>query len=261
MVERVERALSDIGRHWRELVLVGLIVVSALAIMLVPPIPQSLAYHEFVDRRALWRIPNFMDVATNLAFLVVGVWGLAYCLRHPQRQAPWSWCMVFLGVAGVFFGSAYYHWEPSSRTLVWDRLPMTIAFMALFIALLREHLDMKSEGIGLGIALVAGVATVIYWTYTDDLGPYIWVQTVPFIVIPCALALFRGKYTHRYYLVYGLLLYALAKVAELFDAPVYALTQELLSGHSLKHLLAAAGVFVLYLMLKRRQTCEAASRP
>lgn len=257
----VEKALSSIGRFWRELALLGLIVASALAIMLVPPIPQSLAYHEFVDGRALWRIPNFLNIATNLPFLVVGGWGLAYCLRQPQHEAPWSWCLVFLGTAAVCFGSAYYHWQPNSGTLVWDRLPMTIAFMALFLALLREHVDMKSEGIGLGIALVAGVASVIYWIYTDDLRPYIWVQAVPFLVIACALGLFEGKYTHRHFLVYGLLLYALAKVGELFDAQIYLLTQELLSGHSLKHLLAAAGIYLLYLMLKRRQTREPASTP
>lgn len=257
----VERALSDFGRYWRELALLGLIVASALAIMFVPPIPQSLAYHEFADRRALGRIPNFLNIASNLPFLLVGVWGLAYCLRRPQHDAPWSWCLVFVGTAAVCFGSAYYHWEPNSGTLIWDRLPMTIAFMALFIALLREHVYVKGEGMGLGMALLAGVASVVYWVYTDDLRPYIWVQAVPFLVIACALGLFEGKYTHRYFLVYGLLLYALAKLGELFDAQIYSLTRELLSGHSLKHLLAATGVYLLYLMLKRRQAREPAPTP
>jgi hypothetical protein len=257
----VERALSDIGRYWRELVLLGLIVASALAIMQLPPIPQSLAYHEFVDRRALWRIPNFLDVTTNLPFLLAGAWGLVHCLRQPQHEAPWSWCLAFFGAAAVCFGSAYYHWQPNSGTLVWDRLPMTIVFMALFVALLREHVKLKNEGMWLGIALVAGIASVIYWIYTDDLRPYIWVQAAPFLVIACAVGLFEGKYTHRHFLVYGLVLYVLAKLAELFDAQIYSLTQELLSGHSLKHLLAAAGVYLLYLMLKRRRACQAASVP
>ncbi len=84
---------------------------------------------------------------------------------------------------------------------------------------------------------------------------------MPFLVIACAVGLFEGKYTHRYFLVYGLVLYALAKVAELFDAQVYRLTRELLSGHSLKHLLAGAGVYLLYLMLKCRRTREPASTP
>ena len=249
----VERAPLEIGRYWRELALLGLIVASALALLLVPPIPQSLAYHEFADRRALARIPNFLNIASNLPFLIVGIWGLAYCLRRPQHQAPWSWCLVFVGSAAVCFGSAYYHWEPNSVTLIWDRLPMTVAFMALFIALLREHIYVKGEGIMLALALLAGLASVVYWVYTDDLRPYIWVQTVPFLVIACVLGLFEGKYSHRYFLVYGLLLYALAKLGELFDAQIFALTGQLLSGHSLKHLLAAAGVYLLYVMLKRRQ--------
>ncbi|MDX1486687.1 MAG: ceramidase domain-containing protein [Acidiferrobacterales bacterium] len=255
----VERALSGISRHGRELALLGLIIASALAMMLVAPIPQSLAYHAFVDRRALWGIPNFLNVATNLPFLLVGAWGLAYCLRQPQHEARWSWCLVFLGTAAVCLGSAYYHWQPNSGTLVWDRLPMTIAFMALFVALLSEHVKIKNEGMWLGITLVAGVASVIYWIHMDDLRPYIWVQAAPFLVIACAMGLFEGKYTHRHFLVYGFVLYALAKVAEVFDAPIYALTQELLSGHSLKHLLAAAAVYLLYRMLKQRHAREPAS--
>ena len=48
------------------------------------------------------------------------------------------------------------------------------------------------------------------------------------------------------------LCYALAKAAEVFDHEVYAAGQ-LLSGHTLKHLLAAAGLAVLALGLARRQ--------
>ena len=252
----LERALAETGRYWRELTLLAVVVVSALAMMLVPPIAQSLAYHKFADSRTLWQIPNFLNVATNVPFLLVGIMGLAYCLRHVQSRALWSWYVVFLGIAAVCFGSAYYHWQPDSATLVWDRLPMTLAFMGLFVALLREHVAMNREGMWLAIALVMGVASVIYWHYTDDLRPYIWVQAVPFMVVAAALTLFRGQYSHRYYLVYGLVFYALAKVAELFDRQIYSFTQELLSGHSLKHLLAAAGAFFLYLMLRRRRGYE-----
>ncbi|GMQ89984.1 MAG: ceramidase domain-containing protein [Gammaproteobacteria bacterium] len=254
-----ERTWSHVARHWREITLVAIIVVSAFVMMLPAPIAQSLAYHDFADSRSFWGIPNFLDVATNILFLIVGVLGLVYTLRHPQPEVTWSWIVVFLGIAAVSPGSVYYHWEPNNRTLVWDRLPMTIAFMGLIVALLSEHMSPRIERLWLLPALVVGLASVIYWHYSDDLRPYIWVQAAPFLVVAVAMVLFEGTYTHRRYLVYGVLLYALAKVAEFYDGGVYSLTQQLISGHSLKHLLAGVGAGFLYLMLTCRHAVHTAS--
>ena len=161
--------------------------------------------------------------------------------------------MVFLGIAAVGFGSAYYHWNPNNARLVWDRLPMTIAFMGLVVALLSEHVRPRIERVWLVPTLVVGFASVLYWHYTDDLRAYIWVQAAPFLLVACALALFRGSYSHQRYLIYAVVFYAMAKIAEYYDVNIYLLSQQLLSGHSLKHLLAGVGAGFLYLMLTRRQ--------
>ena len=39
--------------------------------------------------------------------------------------------MFFLGVFLTGFSSSYYHWKPNDAGLFWDRLPMTVAFMAI----------------------------------------------------------------------------------------------------------------------------------
>ncbi|MEE8216122.1 MAG: hypothetical protein V3S77_05105, partial [Acidiferrobacterales bacterium] len=114
----IARLHAGVGEHWREIALGAIILVSILGMMVAEPIAQSLAYHNFADSRSFWGIPNFLDVATNIPFLIVGVLGLMYVLRHPQPAAPWSWIVVFLGIAAVGFGSAYYHWNPNSATLV-----------------------------------------------------------------------------------------------------------------------------------------------
>jgi hypothetical protein len=70
---------------------------------------------------------------------------------------------------------------------------------------------------------------------------------------------FPGRYTHRHYLLYGLACYALAKVAEHYDQAFYALTSSLVSGHSLKHMVAAGAAFFIYLMLRRREPAAPAA--
>jgi hypothetical protein len=44
----------------------------------------------------------------------------------------------------------------------------------------------------------------------------------------------------------------LSKLAEHFDHALFGLTGEVVSGHSLKHLLAATALLVIYWMLRRR---------
>jgi len=116
-------------KYWRESLLLLIVLASFVGMMLQEPMHQSLAYHNFADQRPWLGIPNFLNVASNLLFLFVGVVGLIFCRQSRPAEAPWSWTIFFVGVAVVALGSGYYHWGPSSGTLVWDRLPMTIGFM------------------------------------------------------------------------------------------------------------------------------------
>ena len=215
------------------------------------PILQDRGYHLFADARSCLGVTNFGNVASNLLFLLTGIAGAHWIWRN--RSGAWrSWLVFFCGVALVFFGSAYYHGAPGDNTLVWDRLPMTVAFMGLFAALVSEHLGAKLEPALLAGALVTGIASVFWWQHSGDLRVYIWVQGAPLLAIPYVIAAFPGRYTHRHWLLYGVGLYALAKVAELFDHEIYAATGAAISGHSVKHLLAATAVFCVYRMLQRR---------
>jgi len=231
-----------------------LVFVAFGGVMLLPPIPQDPAYHDFADRRGLLGIPDFLNVATNLAFLAVGIAGIVLCTRrHEGIEARWAWLACFVGVALACFGSGYYHMNPNNDTLVWDRLPMSIGFMALSVAVLAEHVNPRLEKYLLAPAIIFGIASVIYWHYTDDLRLYVLVQFLPLLLVPVILLLFESRYTHRSLLVLALAIYVISKLAEHFDAAVFAATGDAVSGHSLKHLLAAAALFVVYWMLRRRQ--------
>ncbi len=234
--------------------LVAIVVAPLLGlIFFYGPIPQSKGYHFFADVRTCLGIPNFGNVVSNLAFLLVGVSGWVWCYRHLKEGARLSWMFFFLGVALVFFGSGYYHYRPDDDALVWDRLPMTLAFVGLFAALMSEHLGAQIERPLLIPALILGVASVFWWRHTGDLRVYIWVQAAPLLAIPFVLAMFPARHTHRNYLIYGLIFYAAAKVAEYFDQGAYEFTVQWVSGHTLKHLLAAMAPLMLLLMLQRRQ--------
>ena len=50
----------------------------------------------------------------------------------------------------------------------------------------------------------------------------------------------------------ALVFYAVAKAGEYYDAMVYQYSDELVSGHTVKHLAAAAALFMVYLILRRR---------
>lgn len=242
--------------HWREgmLVLVALALLGA--IMAVGPIPQDPGYHQFADQRVILGVPNFFNVASNVLFLAFGIAGTVLCLGPHRPASSTSWAMFFIGGILIGVGSGYYHWTPDSATLMWDRMAMTVSFMALLAALVSEHVGAVPEKVVLICAIAIGVAAVLWWHYTDDLRLYIWVQAVPLAAIPLMLALFPGRYTHRVYLLYGFSFYVVAKLAEVGDRQLFALTSNMLSGHSLKHLLAAFGFLFVYLMLRRRQPVE-----
>lgn len=230
----------------------AVIVGGSLAVMLsLKRFGQNPEYHNFADQRALFGIPNFFDVASNLAFLIVGIIGLRICLKKRLGNLRTAWIVLFAGITLVSIGSAYFHLNPNNQTLVWDRLPMTVGFMGLFVALLGEYISERLGGL-LVPALLIGAASVFYWHWSDDLRFYVWVQLIPLVSIPFVLILYRARYSHGWMLLAALGCYALAKLTELGDAEIFAVTQNVISGHTIKHLLSAIGCVFLVLMLQKR---------
>ena len=221
--------------------------------MALPPIAQDPMYHDFADRRTFLGIPSFLNVVTNLAFLAVGLAGIGLCVRRSAIGARWAWSASFTGVALVSLGSGYYHLAPNNMALMWDRLPMSIGFMGLLVAVLTEHVGLKLEKILLVPAILFGIASVVYWHYSDDLRLYVVVQFLPLLMLPVILLLFDGPYSHRGYLLVALAIYLVSKFAEQYDRAVFAATANIISGHSLKHLFAALALFVVYWMLRQRR--------
>ena len=255
--------MSHAQRIW---LLCVLALVTATALWVVPPIPQTLTYHNFADQRTLFGIPHALNVLSNLPFLFVGVAGVAFILREPPYPGGphfllgaerWPWLIFFLGVAVTCLGSSWYHLAPDNARLVWDRLPMTLAFMALFAAMIAERIEVRAGLRLLGPLLLAGLGSVLYWHWTElggagDLRPYAAVQFFPILAIPLMLLLFPARYTAVGGIWLALVWYGLAKLFEELDGRIYYLAAHIVSGHTVKHLAAAASAWVLLRMLRRR---------
>lgn len=244
-------------------ILVAMFVVSVAGMMMVAPIAQDPAYHLFADSRPLFGIANFGDVMSNLGFAVVGVvgvWSTCGPRRHDLFDAAhhgWPYQTFFVGVGLVCLGSSYYHLAPGNAPLLWDRLPMTVAFMALFYAILADRVDGVAERLCwlLPVMVAAGFASLLYWQWTEGLGRgdlrfYALVQFYPMIALPVICWLFpRARYTGGGYLIWIIAWYAAAKVLEHFDGEIFALLGHTVSGHSLKHLASAVATFMLWRMV------------
>jgi hypothetical protein len=230
-------------KNWREWLL-GVVTVGGIAAVLsLAPIPQDPGYHEFADHRVLFGIPNFWNVFSNLPFVLVGVFGLSKLSRLQPSSLRAAYLIFCIGIIFVGLGSAYYHYSPSTQLLVWDRLPMTVVFMAFFAMVVRDRI---SEPLGDGILwplIFAGVASVGYWYWTElqgqgDLRAYGLIQFLPMLLIPLMLMLYAGNGLSTALLWGTLGTYALTKVAEHFDQDIYDITG-VMSGHSIKHVLGS----------------------
>ncbi len=200
--------------------------------LFVPPIAQDETYHSFADSRTIWGIPNFWNVVSNFPFAVVGIVGL-WKLRASFDRG------LFAGVLLTFFGSSYYHLAPSDSRLVWDRLPMTLVFMALLACVVSGEKDSRSTRWLLALLLTCGVASVLWWRISNDLRFYALVQFVPFLILVPALWFVRDA---RYLAaVFGF--YALAKLAEFWDRAIFLGLS--ISGHSIKHALAGVATYFI----------------
>ena len=238
--------LSDAKQNRPLVALLGLMVASLAVLLVVPSIPQDQAYHQFADQRTLLGIPNFWNVVSNLPFVAIGAAGLSRFHRLPAT------IVLFLGIFLTGFGSSYYHWNPNDGTLFWDRLPMTLCFMAILAVVVEERVSAKAGPVLLWPLLAIGVFSLMLWRWTGDLRLYVWVQFFPCLALPLLFLLFPPKYTGTSYWLIAAALYALAKLLEFYDDAVYSLGS-ILSGHTLKHLAAAAACFAILRYFQTRR--------
>ena len=223
----------------------AVLAVAVVAMLVYGPIVQPEHYHEFADRRVLFGIPNAADVLSNIPFAIVAIW---FLLPPWERVSP-GFLLFAIGLLLTAAGSSYYHWAPDNQRLVWDRLPIAIAAAGLLAGFYGRTLATRHEA-AIAIALgVFGIASVLWWSFTDrggagDLRPYLLLQLSPIVLVPLWQAHARSPRRERVLFIIAAALYVAAKITEAADRQVFD-ALGFVSGHTLKHLLAAAAGAVL----------------
>ena len=243
----------------------ALAIVLGVGALLAPCTDLPPSYHHFADQRIWLGIPHFGDVASNIAFLIAGLWGLAFLSRKSSlaqfvdASERWPYLFIFLGLILTALGSTYYHLAPDNDRLVWDRLPMTIVFMPLVAALIAERVNVSLGLWLLPVLIAVGMGSVMQWYFSvergaGDLRFYVAVQIYAVLALFAALLL-PARYTRGSDLLVVAGLYVLAKICETADHQIFS-AGHLVSGHTLKHLYAGAAGFWILRMLQKRRPIE-----
>lgn len=227
----------------------------------LPPFAQPLSYHGFADQRAFFGVLNFFNVVSSLAFLPVAGLGLGVLRRaggavFVERAERLPYALFFLALAATSLGSACYHLAPDNARLFWDRLPMSMGFTALLAAVIAERLSVRVGLVLLAPLVLAGTTTVVYWRLSATMGaenilPYFALQAYAIFSVLLLTCCFPPRYSRGEYLLLVVALYGAALAAEWFDHQVFALGQ-IVSGHTVKHLLAALAAYQVTRMLRAR---------
>ncbi|NQX97750.1 MAG: alkaline phytoceramidase [Flavobacteriales bacterium] len=251
--------MTIVNRYYRDFVLIIVFVLTAIVLYFLDPIAQDLAYHKFSDCRTFLGIPHFMDVISNIPFVIIGVMGMRLLGKAYRKKTMAYFLMsftLFIGVILTGFGSAFYHYSPNNFTLIFDRLPMTLVFTAFFASIIYDYVDRRAGAWSFYGFLSLGIYSVIYWYYTEiigvgDLRMYAFVQFFPIVAVPLILMFYKNNQLYTKQLLYVFGAYVMAKIFEYFDASIFEFLG-FISGHTIKHLTSALAVYFIYQVYQKR---------
>jgi hypothetical protein len=243
-------------RHAPAILAIGLVALFAVH----GPIAHPPRYHDFADHASLFGIPHAGDVLSNAGFALVAIWG--WLTLRPRRdsdalRAGWPGYRLFLlGLLLTAFGSAFYHLDPSNGRLVWDMLAIALVCAGLIAGVRGDIFGGQRSGFEAAALAIYGIASVAWWAITAqygaaDLRPYLLLQALTLILIPLWQAIHRRPRSDRIAFGTAMALYVLAKAAEIFDHEIAAATG-VVSGHTMKHLIATAATAAAIWGLTRR---------
>ncbi|MFN5133152.1 MAG: ceramidase domain-containing protein [Candidatus Fonsibacter sp.] len=235
--------------------LAGLIILLLLAIFL-PAIAQNQNYHNFADQRTFFGIKNVSNTLSNLAFVIVGLWGLINFYKNKYVKISNAFSVLlnlfFITIILTGLGSSYYHLSPNDFTLVFDRLALSLVFAVVLAMLASIRISERSGFHTLAELIILAPLSVLLWNYNGNLTPYAVLQFGGIIIIVLTLLLTNAQKQSPCFASL-IILYGFAKLAEFYDVEIFKLSQNLISGHTLKHLIGALAVLIFILPLHKNK--------
>jgi len=212
------------------------ILAAAACVVVLGPIERGESFHRYADQRAWFGIPHAGDVVSNLAFVVVALWS--------ARRVP----ALGLAVGAIGVGSAIYHWAPGDLTLVLDWVPIGVTLMLVLAIVIADRIGSRAGQLALGVGPLGATLAVGYWFVTGgtgsgelaargDMAPYVALQLLG-VALPLLLAVVAPGRIAARHLTAAVVCFVAARVLGANDAEL--LEAIAISGHSLKHVAAAA---------------------
>jgi len=214
----------------------------------------------FADARHWHGVPNAMDVFSNLPFAVLGGWGLWH-VKASKRQ-PTVVCaeLFFIGLLVTALGSTFYHLHPDIQRLAGDRAGMTVAFAGLIGLAVADRVSRRAAWPTAWLVLAAGLLAAFVHQRTGNVVPWALVQFGGMALV-VALALLRPVGGDTGLRLFGVIaFYAVAKGLEMGDHVIFDATHHVISGHSLKHMVAALAALPVLAAIKGTAAQSAPSR-
>jgi hypothetical protein len=231
------------------------IVMLLLVAVLGPVVLQPVHQHDFADQRFFGYLPNAADVLSNLPF---ALWGLAGFMTLQvvklNRTMVGLSALFFIGLIVTAFASSWYHLELNNAGLMIDRLGMTVAFAGLLGLAAADRVSLRAGVILSGSTLALGSLSVWVWSLSGNVLPWVVLQfggmsLVLWFATHPPLQGTHGGLAVRWGVV--ILIYAFAKVFEFADHAVYDFTAHIISGHSLKHIIASFAAWPVLSAIKQ----------
>ena len=237
-----------------ERTLLGAVTLLLACALLGPAAAQPAHQHAFADQRAWLGLAQAADVLSNAPFALWGLIGLVQLCRGGDRSNSLPRGLLALFFSGLLLtaaASSFYHWRPVDTGLAIDRLGMAVAFAGLLGLAAAERASQRAGWALAALVLVTGPLSVAVWLASGNVLPWLALQLGGMALILCLAARrpppgsvgVMGTVTVTVNWAAVIAIYALAKVLEAADHPLYALTGQLVSGHSLKHVVASCAAW------------------
>jgi len=197
-------------------------------------------YHNFADQRNFFNIPNFFNIISNL-FIYIPI---HYIIQNRENTNKFNMIdILIINILCIIITSIYYHINPNDNTIIFDKISIVSTIITVCIIILKIENNIIRI-----ILYIIGILSVIYWIKKDNLLFYI----ILIIGVPIYICYKLYKYTNlRIYIYSHIFSLILLRLVEYYDLPIYQFTNQIISGHSLKHIIASINILSGVIMIHK----------